>query len=141
MSKTRPIHVGPDMRVVHPDHGDITEDVAREMAILNAETVQREAAEAQQRQEHIAKTCGRESKIHKRGGLRLVAQIDETVFNYWEAREGRDFWKHELKYMCKRHPELAVRALSQNPTIVNPGLPTPAPTRSGVRGKRGRWAA
>jgi broad specificity phosphatase PhoE len=88
--------------------------------------------QAQKRQQHIARVCGQESRIGQ-NGLRLVAQIDETVFNYWEQREGPEFWKHELKYMLKRHPELAVKAKSETLKLGYTGQPR-------VRG-RGRWAA
>lgn len=137
MSHTKPIHIGPDMRIIHPEYGDMTEDVARELAVMNQAAADEAFAQAQANQVKIAKLCGRESRIGK-DGLRLVAQIDADVFGYWEMREGRDFWKHELKFMSKRHPEIAVNPRSENPTIVNPGIPALA--RSGVRGKRGRWA-
>jgi hypothetical protein len=140
MSNSKPIHIGPDMRVVHPDFGDMTEDVARELALLNQQAADLAFAEAQANQVKIAQICGRESRIGK-DGFRLVAQIDADVFGYWEMREGRDFWKHELKYMSKRHPEIAVKPRFENPTISNPGLPGQKHARTGVRGKRGRWAA
>lgn len=124
----------PDMRIVDPDHGDITEDVARELAILRQQETERIAAKALRRQRHIAATCGQESVQHKAAGLRLVAQIDEGVFSEWERREGAGFWQHELAWMCKRHPELAVRPFNPNPVFGYRG-----PYR--VRGKRGRWAA
>jgi hypothetical protein len=134
---TRPTHIGPDMRVIDPHYGDITEDVARELAILNKQQADLDYLVAGENQAKIARVCGQESRIGK-GGLRLVAQVDAGVFSYWEAREGRDFWRHELKYMSKRHPEIAVRPRFENPTISNPGLP--GQTHARVRGKRGRWA-
>lgn len=143
----KPIQVGPDMRIIHPDFGDISEDVAQELAKLRIQRNEEAVRFAARDQLRIAATCNRESIIGKHG-LRLEAQIDENVFNYWEAREGREFWKHEMKYMLKRHPEMAVKSVSPNATIVNPGLPAAAPVattlpapRTGVRGKRGRWAA
>jgi len=73
-------------------------------------------------------------------GGHQVAQIDARVHAYWRRREGPDFWRNELKFMLKRHPELRVISRSATPTIrverkleSTPRLP--------VRGKRGRWAA
>jgi hypothetical protein len=122
---SRPIQVTPEMRIVHPDYGDLTEDVARELGKLNQAEADRVYREAQQRQRKIAGACGQESVIGA-GGLRLVAQIDETVFNYWEAREGRDFWKHELPFMLKRHPELAVRPRPAHTSVLLDGFGRPA---------------
>ena len=131
---TKIVRVMPDMRVVHPDFGDMTEDVARELQAMERENEERIFLEAQKRQNRIAGAV-REAPIGH-NGLRLVAQIDETVFSYWEAREGREFWKHEMKYMMKRHPELAVKNFNPNPVFGDLGG-----QRQGVRGKRGRWAA
>jgi len=139
-----PIQVMPDMRIVHPDFGDITEDVARELALLREQRNLEDVLAAGERQELIARTCGTESAIGKHG-MRLVAQIDETVFNYWEGREGPEFWTHELGYMTKRHPEIAMRPRSEKTTITNawetPNSNNQTPkTNRGVKGKRGRWA-
>jgi broad specificity phosphatase PhoE len=127
---SKPIHIGPDMSVHHPEYGDMTAEVARELQILNQQENDAIFMAAQQRQNHIAKVCGRESVAV--GGLRHIAQIDEHVYNSWEAREGPEFWKHELDYMIKRHPELAVKSVSATPTFSMAGC--------GVKGKRGRWA-
>lgn len=127
------IHIGPAMQIMHPEYGDMTAEVASELQKLNENAAERAFIEADRRQRHIAKTCGQESFV-QHGGMRLVAQIDESVFSYWEAREGRDFWKHELPFMLKRHPELAVKPINPNPTFGYTGQPR-------VRGKRGRWAA
>ncbi|MEO6569464.1 MAG: hypothetical protein ABIO94_11930 [Opitutaceae bacterium] len=135
---SRHTHIGPDMRVIDPHHGDITEDVARELAILNKQQADLDYLAVQANQAKIARVCGQESRIGK-DGLRLVAQIDASAFGFWELREGREFWKHELAYMSKRHPEIAVRPRFENPTISNPGLP--GQTHARIRGKRGRWAA
>lgn len=129
----RPIHIGPDMSVHHPEYGDMTAEVARELQILNQQESDEIYLAAQQRQDHIAKVCGRESVAQ--GGVRHIAQIDEAVYNTWETREGPEFWKNELGYMLKRHPELAVKSVSPTLTVSMAGA-----ARPGVRGKRGRWA-
>lgn len=129
---TRRSAVGPAMEIHDPEFGDMTEDVARELAAMRREAEDVAYLEATRRQRMLA-ASGRESVQHK-SGLRLVAQIDESVFSYWEAREGREFWRHELPYMLRRHPELAVKPVNPNPVFGYRG-----PHR--VRGKRGRWAA
>jgi hypothetical protein len=122
---SRPIQVMPDMRIVHPEYGDLTEDVARELNKLNQAEAERIYREAQPRQRRIAGACGQEAVINP-GGLRLVAQIDETVFNYRETREGPEFWKHALPFMLKRHPELAVRARPARTSVLLDGFGRPA---------------
>lgn len=122
----KPIHVGPDMRVIHPEFGDMTADVARELTLLNEAADAQAFADATRRQRLIAAQCGQESR-HSKGGVRLVAQIDQDIYNYWEQREGRQFWTSELAFMMKRHPEIAVHSKPDNLTV-------------GYRAKRGRWA-
>lgn len=134
MSRTNQILVGPNMEIHDPEYGDMTDDVAAELARMRHEADVQAYVEAPRRQARIAQVCGQESVQHK-NGLRLVAQIDQDVFNYWEIREGREFWKHELGYMLKRHPQLAVKPVNPNPVFGYTGQ------RRGVRGKRGRWAA
>ena len=66
-------------------------------------------------------------------GFALKAQIDARVHDYWRRREGAGFWKSELKAMLRRHPELAVKAQSDQ-SRVSFAAPTTAPRRGG------RWA-
>lgn len=115
------VHVMPDMRIVHPEYGDISEDVARELAALRHQAHDVACLEAERRQRKIA-AAQRESRIDRKTGMRLVAQIDEDVFNYWESREGAEFWKHELPFMMKRHPEIAVKPVSDRPTVLVDGF-------------------
>lgn len=140
MAAGKQILVGPNFEIHHPEYGDLTAEVARELQLLNQQQDDQIYLEAEARQRTIARVTGREA-VHGRSGMRLVAQIDESVYNYWELREGREFWKHELPFMLKRHPELAVRSVSANPTVGFDGTTGQAAARTGVRGKRGRWAA
>lgn len=142
MQTQRPIMVGPAMEIHHPIYGDMTEDVARELQALNREAEERAYIEAGARQKLIARTCGRESRVMKGdGGMRLIAQIDEDVYNYWEQREGREFWTEggELNKMLKKHPELAVTPKIENPSIRVGFGAAPAKRVLSKRG-RGRWA-
>lgn len=135
MSVTKPVHIGPDMSIHHPVYGDMTEEVAKELMLLEREADEEAYRNAHERQLFIAKTCGRDARImDKNSGLRLVAQIDASVFSYWEAREGKDFWssKGELKRMLKKHPELAVTAKSNQFSFTT--------AASGGSRRRGRWA-
>lgn len=125
-------------KIIHPEFGDITMEVAQELAAIRAQDEAEIANEAEARQTLIASTVGQEGRVFKGG--HQVAQIDARVHAYWRRREGPDFWRNELKFMLKRHPELRVISRSATPTIrverkleSTPRLP--------VRGKRGRWAA
>ena len=117
-------------KIICPIHGDITMDVARELAAQRQDDDAATAAMADSRQRTIASVAGQNGRIF-RGGHQ-IAQIDARVHDYWRRREGKDFWRHELKYMLKRHPELRVEAKPDNPTIR---------VERKVTGKRGRWAA
>lgn len=134
---------GQDMRVVVPGYGDMTAEVAIELAKLRVAENHRDAALAARRQAHIAKTCGTEAPLLDHGQLR--AQIDGSVFSDWEKREGRGFFgdKSSLNDFLKRFPECRVRGIPKNPTfrvadtsgiILNAGK-TYAPRRGG------RWAS
>lgn len=125
-------------KIIHPEFGDITMDVARELAALRQEDDAQIASEAEARQALIASTAGQEGRVFKSG--HQVAQIDARVHDYWRRREGPQFWRNELKFMLKRHPELRVTSRSETPTV-RVGWERPAAPKTGVHGKRGRWAA
>ena len=130
-----------DLRIIHPDYGDMTEEVAREMAAIRREDNERLVHEAARMQAEIAAARPGDAVIHD--GFALKAQIHPGVHAYWRMREGPGFWKHELGSMMKKFPELRVRARPANPTVRVDGLKGSeaiAPRRGPV-GKRGRWAA
>lgn len=110
------------MKIIVEGYGDMTADVAAELALLRIEERDRLVNQAAARQRHIARATGT-ARTMQEG--HLVAQIDADVFNYWEQREGRGFWadKSNRKHMLKRHPELAVHAKSARTTITVPELP------------------
>lgn len=125
-------------QIIHPELGDITMDVARELHAMTADDDAQLHSEAEARQALIAAAAGQEGRTFKGG--HMIAQIDAQVHDYWRRREGADFWKHELRFMQKRHPELRFVSRSANASIVRPDF-TPAPPPRPVTGKRGRWAA
>lgn len=122
------IRVTPEMRVFHPKFGEITEDVAREMAAMTAYDDEILFATADARQAQILAAQPGPARITP--GFALKAQIDPRVHDYWRRREGAGFWKHELKNMIRRHPELGVKAVSDQSRV---SFAT-APRRGG------RWA-
>ena len=120
------------MRIVHPEFGDMTADVAAELALMRQEEERRAFEQAAARQRRIA-ASGQEAGTLKCG--HMVAQIDASVFDYWQRREGRGFWadKSNLRYMLKRHPELRVNSKSRRATILRPDLPArPARAATGT---------
>lgn len=126
------VTIKPDLRVHHPEYGDMTEDVARALAEIRQQDQERLYREAQARQLAIAQATPGEARICD--GFALKAQIDPGIVSYWRMREGAGFWKHELDWFLKRHPECAVKRKSDVFAVTAPG------TRTGVTGKRGRWA-
>lgn len=131
------VTIKPDMRVIHPEHGDITEDVAREMAQLRREDNERLVRDAARLQSRIA--AGRPGDAVVHNGFALKAEIHPAIYSYWRMREGKGFWASELKSFLKKHPECRVKARSANPTILVPDMGA-IPSRRGPTGRRGRWA-
>lgn len=117
-------------QIICPIYGDITMDVARELAAQRQQDEAETLAGAHARQALIAAEAGQHGRTFKSG--HQIAQIDARVHDYWRRREGKDFWRHELKFMLKRHPELRVESKPENPTVR---------VERKVGAKRGRWAA
>lgn len=106
------VTISPDMRIHVEGYGDMTEDVAMELAKMRHEEEQELASGvALARQQHIAKETGAE--IHGAGkhGLRVAAQIDGRIVAYWERRYGRAFFtdKSNMAWFIKRHPDCGVK--------------------------------
>lgn len=129
--------VKPDMRVVHPDYGDITEDVCRELAEIERQDDEQLFAEAAARQAILAADNHKGARLTR--DFALKANIDGRIWDYWRRREGKDFWKHELGFMMKRHPELRLNYVPDHPTVLVDGFKAPAATTAPTRG--GRWHA
>ena len=123
--------VKPDMRVVHPDYGDITEDVCRELAEMQREDDDQLFKEAAARQAILAADNIKGARLNR--NFALKANIDGRIYDYWRRREGKDFWKHELGYMMKRHPELRLNYIPDAPTVRVDGFKgrATAPSRGG----------
>lgn len=104
------------MKIIVEGYGDMTADVAAELALLRKEEHKQLVAQAARNQAAIAR-AGNEAR-HLPCGF-VSAQIDAGVYDYWTKREGRGFWsdKSNLRYMKKRHPEIAVRSRAGNTTI------------------------
>lgn len=130
--------VKPDMRIVHPDHGDITEDVARVLAEVEREDDERLFREAAARQAILAKQNAEGGRLTK--GFALKANIDGRIYDYWRRKQGKDFWKHEMGYMLKRHPEFRVQCRPDNPTVRVDGLKGTALAATPRSSRGGRWA-
>lgn len=119
---------GQEMRIEIPGYGDMTADVAIELANLRREEHARDVALAATRQAHIAKVCGREAPLMEHG--QLVAQIESATFTDWERREGKGFFgnKSNIRGFLKRFPECAVKGIPRKPSLRMPG-------------RGGRWAS
>lgn len=109
-----------DMRIHVDGYGDMTEDVARELAAMRMEEVDRLAATAARRQAFLAREVG--DVTHFDGGC-VVGQVDEAVYQHWIDRYGAAFWadKGNRNYFLKRHPECRVRSRARNTTVLVSG--------------------
>ena len=125
-----------DLRVLSEDYGDITADVVREMAALRMEEFDREAAQADARQAALWQSTQGEGRVAKFGALK--AQIDPFVFAHWEQRYGHGFFgeKGNLEWFLKKCPAARVKSRSDRLTVQGVSMPG----RTGVHGRRGRWA-
>lgn len=137
------VTIKPDMRVIHPDHGDITEDVARELANLRREEHEQLVRNAAQQQAAIVQA--RPGQAYIKRSFALKAEIDPQVHAYWRMREGPGFWKNELDWFLKKNPECRVKSVAENPTVRVDGFKTAEPVRqaqgfSPRAGRKGRWA-
>lgn len=136
------VTIKPDMRVVHPEYGDITEDVARELAAIRRADHEQLVRDADRWQAQIIAARPGEAVVQK--GFALKAEIHPAIVSHWRMRYGAGFWKHELDWFLKKNPKCRVKNRSAKPTIVVPALSLsngPAVTaRVGPVGRRGRWA-
>jgi hypothetical protein len=73
-------------------------------------------------------------------GFALKANIDGRIYDYWRRKQGKDFWKHEMDYMLKRHPEFRVQCRPDNPTVRVDGLKGTALAATPRSSRGGRWA-
>lgn len=132
------VTIKPDMRVIHPEYGDITEDVARELAAERKRDHERLVREAERMQAEIARSLPGDAVT--RPDFALKAAIHPAIHAHWRMKHGRGFWKHEMDWFLKKNPQCRVRSRPANPTVVVPDLSDLGPRRSGPTGKRGRWA-
>ena len=121
----------PTFKIDIPGYGDMTADVAAELTRMEMEQEQADLAQAAARQTFLA-AQGTEARTMSFG--HQVAQIDNVVYNYWERREGKGFWKDKAnrEAFLKKNPACRVIAKSAK-TIVH-GI-------TGLSRSGGRWAA
>ena len=129
------VTIKPDLRVHHPEYGDITEDVARELARMTREDDEQLAHTAYARQAAIVAARPGDGRIAN--GFALNSEVDARIYDFWRRREGGGGGARErLRWFKKKHPELFnVRLRPDNPTVRLSTLPAYR-----VTGKRGRWA-
>lgn len=110
------VQPGPDMRIVVPGYGDMTEDVARELAEMKREDNARVAAKAAQRQAYLAREFGETTNL---SFGEVVGQVDEGVYQHWIDRYGPKFWhdKSNRGWFLKQHPECRVKSKSARLTV------------------------
>ena len=121
----------PEFKINIPGYGDMTADVAAELTRMQMEQEQADLAQAAARQTFLA-AQGTEARTLSFG--HQVAQIDDVVFNYWERREGKGFWKDKgnREAFLKKNPSCRVTAKSTKTTVH--GI-------TGLARSGGRWAA
>lgn len=134
------VTIKPDLRIIHPEFGDITEDVARELAAERQRDHERLVREADRLQAEITAARPGEAVMHKHFALK--AQIHPAIYAHWRMKHGKGFWKHEMDWFLKRNPQCRVKSRPLNPTVrVGVELPGAEPRRSGPFTRRGRWSS
>lgn len=132
------VTIKPDMRVIHPEYGDITEDVARELAEERKRDHERLIHNAERMQAEITRSLPGDAITNKHFALK--AAIHPAIHAAWRMKYGRGFWKHELDWFLKRNPQCRVRSRPASTTIIVPDLSALSPRRSGPCTRRGRWS-
>lgn len=141
------VTIKPDLRVIHPEYGDMTEDVARAMAEIRAEDHAKLIRDAERMQAAI--TAARPGDAYIQKNFALKAEIHPAIFAHWRMKHGKEFWKHEMDWFLKKNPQCRVRSRSQKTTLNLGTLPPSqvsglslqvSPSRPRVVG-RGRWSA
>lgn len=91
------------MRIVHPEYGDITEEVEK---VFREGLYQQEIA-AIKRQREINRVLGA-AKVNPKWG-QPVARLDPVIYHHWEKVAGRGCWadRSERNSILKFAPELA----------------------------------
>lgn len=108
----------PVERIVHPDYGDMTEEVAFELMKLggaaefsNNGREKVEMAQVQAREMAVAaKFLGMDKVVG--GDMRVNARIPPMVYHYWGQRLGYECWEQKEfleGYMLKHFDELRVK--------------------------------
>ncbi len=103
-------------RVFVEDYGDMTADVAAELALLRKADLDRVALKCDARQRYLARECS--EATHFDGGA-LVGQVDEGVYQHWVDRYGPKFFtdKSNRRWFLKKHPECRVKSTARHLTV------------------------
>lgn len=140
------VTIKPDMRVIHPEYGDITEDVARELAAIRQEDHRNLVRDAERLQAALVAEMPGEAIVNK--SFALKARIHPAIYAHWRMKHGAGFWKHDMEWFLKKNPQCRVRSRPANAKVmllgaeIPPAAPIVAPApRRGPVGKRGRWAS
>lgn len=131
------VTIKPDMRVIHPEYGDITEDVARELAAIRQEDHKQLVKHADRMQAEISSARSGTAVLHR--NFALKAQIHPAIYAHWRMKHGKGFWKHEMDWFLKKNPQCRVRSKPLNSSVVVPDL-SALPVRSGPITRKGRWS-
>lgn len=125
-------------RIIHPEFGDITDDVIAELDEIAGE---KDKVVLEREQAEIAMRAGTVARDMKFG--RMVAQIHPEVYAYWERREGAGFWfdKKNVEKFLRDNPSCKVDSKSGRTVVrgANLGGSPALPRIVSGRGK-GRWA-
>jgi hypothetical protein len=105
-----------NMRIQVEGYGDMTEDVARELAAMRQADTDRVATHCAARQALIAREA--EGATTFDGG-EVVASIDEGIYQHWVDRYGAQFFREKgnREYFLRQHPECRVRARAASPSV------------------------
>src|SRR5882724_6659016 len=102
-------------------YGDMTADVAIELAAIRKADLDRVAMKCDKRQRYLARECAEATFFD---GGQLVGQVDEAVFQHWVDRYGQKFFsdKSNRNWFLKKHPECKVKSTAKNLSLLVAGL-------------------
>ena len=108
--------IDPFGKVEVEGYGDMTEDVARELARIRTDDLDNVALKCDARQRFLAREHG-EANFFDGGAL--VGQVDEAVYQHYVDRYGPEFFsdKSNRHWFLKKYPECKVKSTAVSTTV------------------------
>lgn len=121
---------GKNARIVVEGYGDMTAEIAIELALIEKEKRDRDIALAAGRQAAIWRSNQGEAAMKEYGAPTM--QVHESIFAAWESQLGPECWRDKgfRAWFAKKFPQCRVKAKSGRTTLMFGGPPPPLKVES-----------